>query len=129
METDENGNIKVPYVYRAKVVSVYDADTMTVDIDCGFGVWLHKQKLRLYGINAPEVRGPEKVEGKISRDYVRSVCGEGKSIVLQSHRDKKGKYGRWLATVWYHSHANPDGPMMNLNETLVQRGLAKTASY
>ena len=51
------------YEYCAKVVSVYDGDTITVDIDLGFGIVLKKQKLRLLGINTPEVRGAEKILG------------------------------------------------------------------
>ena len=47
------------YEYRATVISVYDGDTITVDIDLGFGIVLRKQKLRLYGLNTPEVRGAE----------------------------------------------------------------------
>ena len=45
------------YEYRAKVRGVYDADTITVDIDLGFGIIYTGQKLRLLGIDAPEVRG------------------------------------------------------------------------
>ncbi len=45
------------YNYKAVVKSVYDGDTCTVDIDLGLGTWVHGEKLRLYRINAPEVRG------------------------------------------------------------------------
>ena len=30
------------YEYRCKVVKIIDGDTVDVDIDLGFGVWLHK---------------------------------------------------------------------------------------
>ena len=45
------------YIYNAFVTSVYDGDTITCNIDCGFGVILQKQKIRLYGLNTPEMRG------------------------------------------------------------------------
>ena len=122
-------DIKPSYVYRGRCVSVYDGDTMTVDIDLGFGVWMKKQKLRLYGINAPEVRGAQKVEGKISRDAVRAMAPDGCDLVIQSHKDSKGKYGRWLATVYCMSKTNPDGPLMCINDALVSRGLAVKALY
>ena len=32
------------YEYRAYVKKVYDGDTITVDIDLGFNIILHKQK-------------------------------------------------------------------------------------
>lgn len=45
------------YHYAAQVVSVYDGDTITVDIDLGLEVWLKGQKIRLLNIDTPEVRG------------------------------------------------------------------------
>ena len=44
------------YEYRVKVIKVVDGDTVDVDIDLGFGVWLKKQRIRLFGIDAPESR-------------------------------------------------------------------------
>ncbi len=49
------------YHYRAVVVSVYDGDTCTVDIDLGLNTWVRGEKLRLYRINAPELRGSERL--------------------------------------------------------------------
>ena len=57
------------YHYRATVVSVYDGDTCTVDIDLGLNTWVRGEKLRLYRINAPELRGVERPEGLKSRDF------------------------------------------------------------
>ena len=50
------------YEYKAYVEKVYDADTITVTLDLGFNTCLNKQKIRLSGIDAPEVRGDEKEE-------------------------------------------------------------------
>ena len=60
------------YIYKAKIKSVYDGDTVRADISLGFGIYTNNQKIRLLNINAPEVRGDSKVEGKKSRDYLRS---------------------------------------------------------
>ena len=38
------------------IVKVVDGDTVDVDIDLGFGVWLRKQRIRLVGIDTPESR-------------------------------------------------------------------------
>ena len=46
------------YTYRAKITKVHDGDTLTVDIDLGFGVMLTSQQVRLKGINAPELVTP-----------------------------------------------------------------------
>lgn len=88
------------YLYRAKVVSVYDGDTIKVDIDQGFGDWKHGQNLRLFGVNTPEIRGEERDSGLVVRDWVREQIPPGTDILVQTIRDKTGKYGRWLAIVW-----------------------------
>ncbi len=111
------------YTYRAHVLEVYDADTITVDIDLGLETWVRGVKVRLYGINAPEVRGKERPEGLISRDWLRDRI-LGKDIVLRTHKDKKGKYGRWLGTVFSH-----EKEPVSLNDEMVSKGLAVVANY
>ena len=32
----------IMYEYKCKIVKIIDGDTVDVDIDLGFGVWLHK---------------------------------------------------------------------------------------
>lgn len=88
------------YFYRARMVSVYDGDTITVDIDQGFGIWQHSVKLRLYGIDTPELRGEEREHGLEVRDLVRAHLPPGSMITLESIKDKTGKYGRYLARVY-----------------------------
>ncbi len=112
--------INPQYQYPALVVSVYDGDTITVNIDLGFGIELKKQKIRLYGINTPEVRGESRDLGIISRDYVREKI-LNKNITLQSIKDKKGKYGRWLGIILIKN--------VNLNEELISKNLAIFADY
>lgn len=125
------GDIKpVPYQYQAKVRSVYDGDTCRVDIDLGLGIWAHNESVRLFGINAPEMRGPEKAEGKVSRDTLRSWI-DGSEVIIRtipnrSGSDKKGKYGRYLAVIWAQ---DGDGEWFNVNERLVQQGYAVHRDY
>jgi len=113
------------YVYRARVVAVYDADTITVDVDLGFHAWLRKVKVRLHGINAPEMRGPERPEGIVARDWLRREI-LGKDIVMRTYKagTGKGKYGRWLGEV-FRAEDDP----VSLNQDLVNNGLAVPASY
>ena len=105
-----------PYCYKAKCISVYDGDTVTLDISLGFNITMHKQKARLLGINTPEVRGKEREAGLVSRDRLRELI-DGKDIIIATHKDKGGKYGRLLATIFL------DG--VNINQQLVDEGLAK----
>ena len=103
------------YEYSAEVKKVYDGDTITVDFDLGFGIILRKQKIRLLGINTPEVRGESREQGLISRDRLRERI-LGKIVTIKTSRDKKGKYGRWLGEVFIKDE--------NINQWLLNEGLA-----
>ena len=48
-----------PYTYNAVITRVVDGDTLVVDIDAGFDIWLRGQTLRLNRVNAPEMKTPE----------------------------------------------------------------------
>ena len=52
------------YEYKCKIRKVIDGDTVDVDIDLGFGVWLRKQRVRLVGIDTPESRTKDLQEKK-----------------------------------------------------------------
>jgi len=120
------------------VVSVYDADTITVDVNLGFHQKSEHIKLRLFGINAPEMRGPEKVDGAKSRDWLRDQI-LGQQVVIRTYKDGrgKGKYGRWLADVFAVDGLVPDGrggvalsaDAVSFNQQLVKIGLAVSANY
>jgi len=85
------------YEYRANIVRVIDGDTVVVDIDLGFGVWLHKRHIRLYGIDAPACRTrdlDEKKYGFMSKEFLEKELEDG--AILKTRLDGKGKYGRIL---------------------------------
>ena len=104
------------YEYRAYVRRVYDGDTITVDIDLGFVVFLQKQKIRLAGINTPELRGEERESGIKSRDALREKISN-KWVRIKTSKDKKGKYGRWIGEIWLEE--------ANINQWLLSEKLAK----
>jgi len=112
------------YYYRAIVVSVYDGDTCTADIDLGLHVWTHEEKLRLARINAPELIGVEKPAGLASRDFLRSLI-DGKEIYVQTIKDKQEKYGRYLAEIFVQQN----GAWVNVNDLIVQNGHAEYKEY
>ena len=104
------------YCYKALVTRVYDGDSITCNISVGFGIWIEDQKIRLYGIDTPEIRGEERPEGLVSAAWLREKI-EGQVVILKTYKDRKGKYGRWLAEVFL------DG--VNLNQQLIEEGLAE----
>ena len=87
------------YEYRCKVTRVVDGDTVDVDIDLGFGVWMHKQRIRLHGIDTPESRTrdlEEKKYGLLAKEHIKSFMPVGSMQTLVTVKDKAGKYGRIL---------------------------------
>lgn len=106
-------------------MAVYDGDTCTVDIDLGMFTWIRGEKLRLCRINAPELRGPERPTGIPARDHLRKLI-LGKNVILQTIKDCKGKYGRYLAEIWIEKKgAKP----LNVNDAMVAAGHARYQKY
>ena len=110
--------------YNALVQSVYDGDTCRVDIDLGLGIWLRNEKLRLVRINAPELTGSEKAAGLASRDFLRELI-DGKEIIIETVKDQRGKYGRYLAEIWIQQASC----WVNVNDALVAAGHAVYQEY
>jgi micrococcal nuclease len=119
------------YYYETIITDIYDADTVTADISLGCGVWLRGQKLRLFGIDAPEMRGPQKPQGIISRDWLREQIYATMSLypekyfMIQTIKDKTGKYGRLLAIIFKPKLDE----WINLNELMVEKGYAVKKDY
>ena len=91
------------YEYRCNVVKIIDGDTVDVDIDLGFGVWMRKQRIRMYGIDTPESRTrdlEEKKYGLAAKDFLTGLLDDEGGIVLRTHKDGKGKFGRILGELW-----------------------------
>ena len=87
------------YQYRCQILRVVDGDTVDIDIDLGFGVWMRKQRVRLYGVDTPESRTrdlEEKKFGMMAKKYVKGYLPIGTDQILRTHKDGKGKFGRIL---------------------------------
>ena len=90
------------YEYRAKLIKVVDGDTVDVDIDLGFGVWLKDERVRIMGIDTPESRTSDKVEkvfGLASKERLKELLGKEcilKTFAAKNGEDMKGKFGRIL---------------------------------
>jgi len=105
------------YQYKAKLLNVVDADTVDMLVDLGFYVGM-KHRLRLYGINAPELNSTDPVQRALAvqaKQFVLDTIKIGETYVIDTY--KSDKYGRLLAEIWI-----ADG--ISLNEMLVATGLA-----
>ncbi len=105
------------YKYRAKVVRVVDGDTVDTEVDLGFDVKI-SARFRLLGINAPE-KGTK--EGRESKERLSVLLPVGSSVVVQTTKDKREKYGRYLGTFLV------DGK--SVNQQLVDEGYAIKKDY
>lgn len=100
------------FTYKAKVMRVIDGDTLEVALDLGFNISF-TEKLRLFNINAPELKTEEGVK---ARDFLLYLLGDG-NITVNTIKDRKGKYGRYLAILFKDN--------VNINLEMVNEGHAK----
>lgn len=107
------------YTYKAAVVRIVDGDTIIVDIDLGFGVWLREQSVRLAKINAPEIRGATREAGLVAKDFLSKLI-LNKWVQIRTEKGDD-KYGRWLATVLIEEDKN----LIDINSKMVADGHAK----
>ena len=118
------------YEYKCKILRIVDGDTVDIDIDLGFGMWMHKERVRIMGIDTPESRTRDKIEkkfGLLSKAYVKNLMPVGskqvlKTIIDKSGEDKKGKFGRILGDFFIHD--NKTNSTIKLTEIMIRDGYA-----
>ena len=105
------------YEYEATTVRVIDGDTVELDIDLGFNI-TRREKVRLYGINTPELTDKDPVirEKAIQAKLKVVDLVMFQKLQIKTLKDKLDKYGRILAII------NVNGVIVN--DELVSLGLA-----
>ena len=112
------------FEYKCTIVKVIDGDTVDVDIDLGFGVWLKKQRIRLYAIDTPESRTrdlEEKKYGLVAKAFVEAHLPVGSIRTLTTVKDKAGKYGRILGK--FKAYDSYIDAWVNLNQWMIIKHL------
>ena len=118
--------------YDVKLIKVVDGDTVDVDIDLGFGIWLHDERVRIMGIDTPESRTRDKVEdlfGEAAKARVKELFkSEHVKLITEEDRkgeDMKGKFGRILGDfeVEYKQENNAI-VMKRLTQVMIEEGHA-----
>ena len=106
---------------KCKVVDVYDGDTITIIFrnHC----FLEKYKLRLYGIDTPELKPLKDIENrdiiienaKKARDALKNkILNKIVKITFM----KEEKYGRLLGTIYYNKE--------NINDWMIKNNFGKS---
>lgn len=110
--------MKDEYVRNAEVHldEYHDGDTISVTLDLGCKVF-KRERVRLAGINAPELYGTDKAKGQVARQWLAAKLDAATSVAIATSTGAYyDKYGRYLATVY------ADGE--NVNIALIEAGLA-----
>jgi len=109
------------FTYNAKLLRVIDGDTVALSVDLGFNVWVN-ETFRLARIDTPELRSKdenERVAAKEAKQFVVAYFEKNSGLCVVRTSKGKGKYGRWIAEIFYPNGSN------HLNEMLLEKGLAK----
>ena len=114
------------YEYKIKTIDhIVDGDTFDCTIDLGFNI-SHKIRVRMYGINTPESRTrdlEEKARGLASKKRLTELLEQHEgNLILQTN--KKGKYGRYLGTIFADQNAGDGQEQTNINRQLIEEGYA-----
>jgi micrococcal nuclease len=109
------------YTYQAVVARIVDGDTIVADIDLGFFTWRRGEFLRLSRIDAPEPHTETREAGDASTAFLRSIIPVGTPIVVQTFRDRRDGFRRYIAEIWLGD--------MNVNDLMVTEGHAIYRTY
>ena len=107
--------------YDVVLLKCVDGDTVDVDIDLGFGIWLKDERVRIMGIDTPESRTSDKVEkvfGTAAKNRLKELLAEGGKLITtenKSGEDMKGKFGRILG-----DFRSPDGRLVT--DIMIEEG-------
>lgn len=84
------------YEYTATIFSVHDGDTLRMSLDLGFDIFRQDMDMRLFGVDAPELKRPDKL-GEKSRDALQAwLVAHPSPYVVTTFKDKTEKFGRYL---------------------------------
>ena len=112
--------------YDVVVLRVVDGDTVDVDINLGFGVWLKDERVRIMGIDTPESRTADRVEdlfGEAAKSRLKELMKNGGKLITTEDKDgedMKGKFGRILGDFYVEY----DGKKTRVTDVLIEEGHA-----
>ena len=112
------------FEYSCRIVRVVDGDTVDVDIDLGFDVWLKKQRIRLFGVDTPESRTrdlEEKKYGLAAKKFVEEYLPLESRQTLRTKLDDRGKFGRILGEFVVEQEWEGQTISSTINEQLIRK--------
>ena len=113
------------YTYRAIINRIVDGDTVDVDIDLGFSMWMRNARIRLKDLDAPEQRTRDltvKTFGLAATARLEEMLPVGLECVLITSLDTNDKFGRILGAFW--SGVAPGFDNQTVNDCMINEGHA-----
>ena len=86
------------YRYLATVRRVIDGNTISADVDLGFGVWMHKAEIRLKGVKTPTIE-EDSARGVAAHKFLHETLKDQERILIHTFYDPTGEYDGWYAKV------------------------------
>lgn len=83
------------FTYAARLNRIIDADTLVLDVDLGFHVWITVH-VRVRGVDAPELHTDA---GDAAKAAVVKFFESQPAIVVATYRDVRS-FERWVADVY-----------------------------
>ena len=114
------------YEYNCKIRRVVDGDTIDLDIDLGFGHWIHGERIRLFGVDCPECRSRDKTEkaaGLAAKDFVSRLLHDGGTYTLTTK--EKGKFGRYLGVIMLSDRTSVNAALVSERLAVPYHGQSK----
>jgi endonuclease YncB( thermonuclease family) len=112
------------FTYVAFVQKVVDGDTLLVALDFK-STFSISQKLRLRGIDCPEINTPE---GQKAKRFVEARLKEVDFIIVKTYKDRTDRFDRYLADIFYLPGAADENTVARegtyLNQQLLDERLA-----
>lgn len=108
------------YQYLATVGRVVDGNTISVDVDLGFGVWMHKTEMRLVGVKTPSMKGETMKQGVAAAKFLQETLKDRERILVKTSYDPTGKYDGWLAIVFIWDDDEED--WVSVNQMIIDAG-------
>ena len=111
--------------YDVVLLKAVDGDTVDVDIDLGFGIWMRDERVRIMGIDTPESRTSNEVEklfGIAAKNRLKELLHDGGVLITTEEKngeDMRGKFGRILGDFYVERY---EGQRERVTDILIEEG-------
>lgn len=101
--------------FKVLKIEAVDGDTVIANLDLRMGVVLLAQRIRLRGINAPELGGPRAAAAIAAQRALAAMLKQG-TVHYRRSQESRERYGRWVGDIYV---AKRDGTILFCNQALV----------